>query len=120
MYRVQLAFLLCLRIMGIRSHTQGAVVEIFLATSGLQNSPVIRNSPTPTGMQRQDFLIFSPTCSAPSSGGCMEGRWLVLFWGVMSGKLVMSGKMSAVECRDAEYLFFLSLSAEILRLIHMH
>nr|KAF6482578.1 ubiquitin like with PHD and ring finger domains 1 [Molossus molossus] len=35
--------------MGIRSHILVAVVEIFPATSGQQNSHVIRNSPTPTG-----------------------------------------------------------------------
>ena len=93
MWRAQ-PVLLCFRTTGILLRTRAAVVEIFLATSGLRSSLVIRSSPTPTGLPKRVLLFLLQPClrlvlwqlhrgGVGSVLGCpvqevrvpLEGRW---------------------------------------------
>ena len=64
--------------MGTRSRTQVAVDETFPETSGLRNSLVIRNLPTPTGLQSRVLLFLKRTSASSSAGYTGEGLCSVL------------------------------------------
>jgi len=64
--------------MGTRSRTQVVADETFPETSGLRNSLVIRNSPTPTGLWSRVLLFLKRTSALSSAGYTGEGLCSVL------------------------------------------